>query len=125
MARIEPLLGALAPWHRDQPVQVGPDDARLRGLLAHPLETPQLLLGLLARGLGHARFLDLSPILLDDRGVVVAKFLADRLHLLAQEVLALLAVCAGLDVFSNPLADLKLGQALALQAQRQLESLGD
>ena len=45
---IEPLVGALAPRHGDQPVQVGADHARLGRLLAHPLEPAELLLGLLA-----------------------------------------------------------------------------
>ncbi len=63
-------------------------------------------------------------VLLDDRGVVLAELLADRLHLLAQEVLALLGVGALLDVVADALADLKLGQPLALELERQLEPLG-
>ena len=50
--------------------------------------------------------------------------MADRLHLLAQEVLALLLVGAGLDVVADLRADLQLGQALALVAERELEALG-
>ena len=76
----------------------------------------ELLLGLLADGLGHPGLFDLGPVLLDDRGVVLAELLADRLHLLAQEVLALLLLGAGLDVVADPLADLQLGQPLALEA---------
>jgi hypothetical protein len=38
---------------------------------------------------------------------------------------ALLFLGAGLDVVANLLADLQLGQALALQFDRQLESSGD
>jgi hypothetical protein len=59
------------------------------------------------------------------RGVVVAQFLADRLHLLAQEVVALLLLGARLDVVADALADLELGQPLALQPERKLEPLGD
>ncbi len=51
--------------------------------------------------------------------------LADRLHLLAQEVLALLLLRTGLDVLADPLAQLKLGEALTLEAQRQLQTLDD
>ena len=88
--RVEALLGALAPGHGDQPVEIGADHARLAGLLAHPLEPAELLDGLLVGRLGHLGVLDLRAVLLDDRGVVLAELLADRVHLLAQEVLALL-----------------------------------
>ena len=47
--------------------------------------------------------------------VVLAQLLADRLHLLAQEVLALLLLGAGLDVVADALAHLQLGEPLALQ----------
>ena len=121
---VKPLVRALAPRHGDQPVEVGPDHGRLGALLAHPLEPPELLLGLLADSLGHPGLFDLRPVLLDDRRVVLAKLLADRLHLLAQEVVALLLLGAGLDVLADPLADLELGQPLTLELQRQLEPLG-
>src|SRR5204862_6398551 len=42
----------------------------------------------------------------------------------AQDVLALLLLGAALDVFANALSHLKLGQALALEAERQLAPLG-
>ena len=93
-------------------------------LLAHPLKPAELPLGLLAHRVGHLGLRDLPLVLLDDRGVVLAELLADRLHLLAQEVLALLLLGAGLDVVADPLADLKLGEPLALQLERQLEPLG-
>ena len=57
--------------------------------------------------------------------VVLAELLLDRLHLLAQEVLALLLLGAGLDVLADALAHLQLGQPLALEAQGELEALGD
>ena len=123
--RIESLLRALAPRHADQPVQVRADHAGLARLLADALEPTELLLGLLADGIGHPGLLDLRAVLLDDRGVVLAELLADRLHLLAQEVLALLLLGTGLDVLADALADLQLGEPLALELQRQLEPLGD
>ncbi len=121
---IEALVGALAPRHGDQPVQVGADHARLGGLLADPLEPPELLLGLLADVVRHPGLFDLGAVLLDDRRVVLAELPADRLHLLAQEVIALLLLGAGLDVVADPLADLQLGQPLALESKRELEPLG-
>ena len=119
MYRIEPLLRALAPRHAEQPVEVGADHRRLAAGFAHALEPAELALGLLANGVGHLRVGDLALVLLDHRGVVLVELLADRLHLLAQEVLALLLLRAGLDVVADPRADLELGQALALQLQRQ------
>ncbi len=50
-------------------------------------------------------------------GVVLPELFADGLHLLAQEVLALLLVGAGFDVVADALADLELGQTLALVAR--------
>ena len=56
---------------------------------------------------------------------VLAQLALDRLHLLAQEVLALLLVGAGLDVLADAAADLQLGQAVALELDGELEALGD
>ncbi len=109
---------------RDQPVQVGADHARLAGLLAHPLQAPQLLQRLLGDVLRHVGVLDLRAVLVRHRGVVLAELLADRVHLLAQEVLALLLLRALLHVLADALADLQLGQALALQLDGQLQALG-
>ncbi len=119
------LLGALAPRHRDQPVEVGADHAGLARLLAHALEARELLEGLLLDLVGHVGVLDLGAVLVGDRGVVLAELLADGLHLLAQEVLALLLLGALLDVLADALAHLQLGEALALELDGQLEALGD
>ena len=86
---------------------------------------PSSFSGLLVDRLGHLGLLDLRAVLLGDRGVVLAQLLADRVHLLAQEVLALLLLGALLDVLADALAHLQLGQALALELDRQLEALGD
>ena len=51
--RIEPLLGALAPRHGEQPVEVGADHRRLAARVAHPLEPRELALRLLADVVGH------------------------------------------------------------------------
>ena len=75
------------------------------------------------RLLGHVEGLDLLAVLARDRALVLTQLLANRLHLLAQEVLALLLVSALLHVVADALAHLELGQSLALQAHGQLESL--
>ena len=112
---VEAVLGALAPRHGDQPVEVGADHLGLAAALAHALEAAELALGLLAHVVGHAGLLDLRAVLVDDRAVVLAELAADRLHLLAQHVLALLLGGALLDVLADAAADLQLGQALALE----------
>ena len=122
--RIELLVRALAPRHGDQPVQVGPDHRRLAGLLAHALEPAELLRGLLAHLVGHARLGDLAAVLLRDRAGVLAQLALDRLHLLAQEVLALLRLRAGLDVLADLLAQLQLREPLALDLDGELDPLG-
>ena len=122
---VEPLLGALRPRHRDQPVEVAADHRGLGRLLALALEPPQLLLGLLGDRLRHLRLGDLALVLLDQVGLVLAQLLADRLHLFAQEVLALLLLGAGLDVLADAAAHLQLGQPLALQLDGQLEAGAD
>ena len=122
--RVEHLVGAVLPRHGDQPVQVGADHRRLAGLLAHALEPAELLGGLLLDRLRHAGLGDLGAVLLDDRAGVLAQLALDRLHLLAQEVLALLLVGALADVLADLAAELELGQPLALEADGELEPLG-
>ena len=124
VGRVELLFRALAPRHGNQPVEVAADHRALAGLFALAFEPPQLLLGLFPDRFRHAGLGDLLLVLLDQAGVVVTEFLADRLHLLAQEVLALLLLGAGLDVVADLAADLKLGQTLALELDRFLEAGG-
>ncbi len=69
--------------------------------------------------------LDLGAVLLGQRALVLAELLADRLHLLAQEVLALLLLRTVLHVLADALADLQLGQGLALQLDGELQTVGD
>src|SRR5262249_18944123 len=106
-----------------EPVEVGADHRGLGALVAHALEPAQLALRLLAHGVGHARLGDLGAVLVGDRGLVLAQLLADGVHLLAQEVVALLLLGTGFDVLADALADLELGQTIALEAERQAEAL--
>ena len=86
---------------------------------------PSSFVGLLGDGLGHAGVGDLRAVLLDDRGGVLAQLALDRLHLLAQEVLALLLVGALADVLADLAAQLQLDEPLALDLDGELEALGD
>ena len=122
---VEDLVGALAPRHARQPVEVRADHLGLAALLAGALEAPELALGLLAHLVGHAGLVDLRAVLVGDRALVLAQLAADRLHLLAQEVLALLLLGAGLDVVADLAAHLHLRQALALELEAEREARGD
>ncbi len=123
--RVETLLGALAPRDREQPVEVVADDGRLGRLVAHALESRELTLGLLEDVFGHLRLGDLGAVLLDDRALVLAQLLADRLELAAEDVLALLLVDVRLDVLLDAPAHLHEGEPLALELESQLESCPD
>jgi hypothetical protein len=123
--RVEALLRALAPGNREQPVEVGADHRAFGALLAHALEPADLALGLRAHRLRHAGVGDLGAVLVRDRAAVVAELLLDRVELAAEEVLALLLLRARFDVLADPLTDLHLGQALALETQGKRQSLDD
>ena len=85
----------------------------------------QLALGLLPHRVGHARVRNLLTVFVRDGAVVLAKLLANGVHLTAQEILALLLLRAVFDVVVDALAHLQLGQPLALKLERQLEPLDD
>ena len=55
---------------------------------------------------GHRRLGDLRAVLVDDGRLVLAELLADRVELLAQDVLALLLLHARVDVLADAAADL-------------------
>ncbi len=114
-----------APRDGDHPLEVVADHLRLAVALAHALQAAELALDLLAHLLGHVGLVDLRAQLVGDGRVVLAQLAPDRLHLLAQDVLALLLGGALLDVVADALAHLQLGEALALELERELEALGD
>src|SRR5205085_1970260 len=102
--------------HGEQPVEIRADHRGLAARVAHPLQAPELALGLLPDLVRHGRLGDLRSVLLDDRALVLAELLSDRVELAAQEVLSLLALRARLDVLADALTHLQLGQALPLEA---------
>ena len=111
LQQIDDFLGPLAPRQRDQPVDVGARHGVLGRGHRHLRQTIELAQRFFLDRLGHAGRLDLLGELFDFLGLVVAfaEFLLDRLHLLAQEVLALV------------LADLRLH--LRLNLRSELEDL--
>ena len=124
--RVEPLLGPLRPRHGEQPVEIGPDHRRLRRSSRPSARDASSSRSACCRtGVGHAGARNLLPVFVGDRAVVLAELLADRVHLPAQEVLALLLLRAVFDVVADALAHLQLGQPLPLELQRQLQPLDD
>ncbi len=86
---------------------------------------PSSLLACSPTVLGHAGLGDLRAVLLDDGAGVLAELALDRLHLLAQEVLALLLVGALAHVLADLAPQLQLDEPLALDLRGELEALGD
>ena len=76
-------------------------------------------------GVGHARARNLLTVFVRDGAVVLAKLLANGVHLTAQEIFALLLLRAVFDVVVDALAHLQLGEPLALKLERQREPLDD
>ena len=123
---VEVVLGADVPRELGHPVEVGADPAVLGRLLGRALQAAELALGLLADVLGHVGVGDLLAVLLDDVLLaVLAELLADRVHLLAQEELALALLHALADVGADLVLQLELGQDLLGPGQDLLEALLD
>ena len=110
--QVDHFVGALAPRQRDQPVEIRARDRVFGGRDRHLRQPIELALGFLLDRVRHAGGFDLFAKLFDFLGLIVAfaELLLNRLHLLAQEVFALV------------LADLRLHLRLDLRAQ--LEHLG-
>ena len=120
---VEGVVRGAVPGHLDHPVEVGADPAVLRVLRAHPLQAVDLALRLLADGLGHAGGGDLGAVLADDVVLAFAQFLADGVHLHAQEVLALRLVEALGDVGADLVLERILGQGVTAPGDQLHEAL--
>ena len=124
--RIEPLLGSLRPRHRQQPVEIGADHAPTRrSSRPSARDGTARARPAAARRRACRRSAIFCRYSSDDGAVALAKLLADGVHLLAQEVLALLLLRAVFDVVADALADLQLGEPIPLELQRQRQPLDD
>jgi hypothetical protein len=119
-------LGLLGPRQADQRVEVVAHHRRLGRHRRHQLELLQLVVGLLARFLGHARGLDLLFQFLEvGTFFAVAEFLLDRLDLLVEVVLALALLHLALDAATDALFHLQDVDFVLEQLQQLFQALGD
>ena len=120
-------LADLAPGQDHQPVEVGPRDVVIDRGGRHLGQPVQLAERFLARLFRHAGGLNLPPECIDLlRAVVgVAQLLLDRLHLLAQVVLALSLRHLGLDFRLDLRPELQNLGLLRESGHEPLQALGD
>src|SRR5207248_10081996 len=120
------IARGFAPGERDEPIDVGPDDAGLGRSLRDLLETTNLLQRLFLDGVGHAGllylFLDLAQL---GSAFVLAELLLDGLHLLAEDVLALRLVEGLLDLALDLRLELEDFVLLREEDRDELEPLDD
>ena len=106
---IDRILGALRPRERDDPVEIRARDGVLRRRHRHLGEPVELAQRFLPDRVGQPGGVKLFPQLVDLLGLLVtfAELLLDRLHLLAQEVLALVLADFGLHLRLDLRAELE------------------
>ena len=111
---INDLVGPFRPGQGHQPVEICARHRVLGGSDGHLRQTIELAQRLLLHQLGHASGLDLLQELLRLLGLIVAlaELLLNRLHLLAEEVLALVLPDFGLHLRLNFRSELQYFQLL-------------
>ncbi len=119
------VLGAHRPRQLEHGVQPGADPARLRALVAGPLELADLAQRRLAHGVRQVCCFDAAPVVLGAVGLVLAQLAADRGQLLAQQELPLALVHPLADVVADLLGDLELGEVVARPGQHERQPAGD
>ena len=121
LLEVEVVLGERLPRQRDDPLEVGADDAVLGCRLRQALEPRQLAIGGLLSVLRQRQRLEPLAQLVDLGllGVALAELGLDRLQLLAQEVLALALLHLRLDLRLDLRAELEHLE-LAVQDRRDL-----
>ena len=116
---VEVVLRLLVPGQRDDPVEIGADDAVLGGRGRELLEPRELAVRGLERVLGQVLLLDQAAQLVDLRLLLVAlpELVLDRLQLLAEEELTLALVDLARDLGLDLRAELR-HLDLAVEDQR-------
>ena len=127
LVEVEVVLGHLVPRQRQDPVEVGADDAVLGRGRRQLLEPRELALGRLADVLGQLQLLEPLAELVHLGLLVVplAELLLDRLQLLAEEVLALALLHLRLDLGLDLRAELDHLELTAEDARDCVQPLLD
>jgi hypothetical protein len=120
---IDAILGLLRPGQLDQPVEIGADHAVLGRGLGRALQPPQLLPGLFLHLVRHAGRVDRLAQLFQLRGrtLLLAELAADRLHLLAQEGLALALLQRGAGLIADLAREPQHAQAVGQELEHPVE----
>ena len=93
-------------------------------LLAHPLETVELLRDERLHTVGRVEVVEPGAVVADDVVVALAELLADGVELLAEHELALLLVHALADVVADRLGDLQLVEVVARPRVDRVDPVG-
>src|SRR5262245_44085645 len=127
LRQVDDFLGALLPRQRDQPVHVGARNRVFGSGYRHSCEAVQFAQRFLPHGFRHACRIDLFLQLLDVLGLIVAfaELLLNRLELLAQEVLTLVAANFGLYLRLNLRSELEHFQLLDQNSIQRIHALPD
>jgi hypothetical protein len=125
VVEIEVVLGHPAPGQREDPVEVGADDAVLGRGRRQLLQAPQLASGRAVDLLGQLELVEPGAQLVDLRLLLVglAELLLNRLQLLTQEVLALALLHLGLDLRLDLRAELEHLQLAVEDARDPAQAL--
>ncbi len=123
--QVEVVLGPLVPRDLEDGVEPGAHPAVLGALLGHALQPVDLAADGVVDLLRQFGVGELRPVLAHHVVSALAKLVADRLHLLAEEVLALALLDAPGGVLADLGAQLELGQRLVHPAEHLVESIGD
>ena len=122
LAEVAVLVGELAPRQLEHRVEPVADPRVLGVLLTHALEPVELLVDRGAHRVGQRQVGELGAVLRDGVVVALAELLADRVHLAAQQHLALLLVEVVAHLGADLVLQLEVGEHLARPRDRELEA---
>ena len=123
---VDLLLGAGVPRQLGDGLEVGADHLRLHRLAAHARQSSELAVDLLAHVLRQLESVELGPQLVElGAAFTLAQLVLDRLHLLAQEHLALAIADLGLDLVLDRLLGVEHVELTLHVGQHQAQPLLD
>ena len=122
MGNVEVVFRLIGPGKLDQPLKIGANDAGFGRLLALILQALQLAEGAFQNLLRHAGVFDLGSKIVRPIRFLIAQFLADGLHLLAEHEIALRFLRTFASIALNLAADIGNAHFLAQVFQNRLQS---